>query len=795
MRRGFYDRSSRWILLAVAISFPLLVISAGKTVSTARNDVQDWLPDSFEETHQYADFQKHFAGETFILASWEGCTLDDPSVEKLAQALEADWCQAQHPDDGDGLFLRIGSGPRLLEELTSPPSSLSEERVRQRLKGLMIGPDDEQTAVLISLAPLGKKNFPRTVSAVYQTAEETLGLTRDELKLAGSPVDNTAIDDEGNRTLHRLVVASCVAGLLLSYWCMRHLGLTILLFMASILSATLSMAIVSWAGVSMDAILFTMPTVVYTASLSGAIHIINYYRHSVPRLGFQMAVGEAVRRSLMPCFLSAATTSVGLGSLFVSQIAPIRKFGLFSAIGVLATLAVLFLFVPAILSLFPPRRDRHCLEPHADDEQVDMPAKPTTSGRVAHFLTARHTLLFVLFHILLLIFGAGLLKVRTTVDLLALFTSDAEIIRNYRWMEERLGVTVPVEIVVRVKKDSPMTFLERLRMVERIEKRVREVEGIGNVQSAATFAPDFSQPTNRRRGVLGSLERIAVKNRQTTRDDVLNRRLQKHREQFVKNEYLSEEGDEELWRVNCRLGALSGMDFVSVQEGITEVVHAEFEKHPNAGLSDSSYVITGLAPLVNKTQKVLLSGLISSFITAFALIAVVMMVIFRSFTAGLLTMLPNVWPVAMVMGLLGHLGILIDIGTMMTASVAMGVCVDDTVHFATWFRHGLRKGLTQKLATEFAYRNCARAMFHSSLVVGLGLLAFSLSSFMPTRRFGILMAALLSAGLLADLVLTPCILAGPLGKFFTNLGRSKPNSPEAETRGEVRETAASAETV
>jgi hypothetical protein len=104
---------------------------------------------------------------------------------------------------------------------------------------------------------------------------------------------------------------------------------------------------------------------------------------------------------------------------------------------------------------------------------------------------------------------------------------------------------------------------------------------------------------------------------------------------------------------------------------------------------------------------------------------------------------------------------------MMTAGVAMGVCVDDTVHYGTWFRRGLRMGLNRIEATRFAFENAAAAMYQSNFVVGFGLAAFGISAFMPTRRFGLLMLTLLMFGLMADLILTPAIMAGPFGRYFS----------------------------
>jgi len=103
----------------------------------------------------------------------------------------------------------------------------------------------------------------------------------------------------------------------------------------------------------------------------------------------------------------------------------------------------------------------------------------------------------------------------------------------------------------------------------------------------------------------------------------------------------------------------------------------------------------------------------------------------------------------------------------MTASVAMGVSVDDAAHFITWFRFGIAKGFDRKEATMYAFHNASLAMSQSSIIVGFGLLVFAFSSFVPTQRFGLLMFVLLILGLFADLVLMPAIVAGPMGRFFT----------------------------
>ena len=173
-----------------------------------------------------------------------------------------------------------------------------------------------------------------------------------------------------------------------------------------------------------------------------------------------------------------------------------------------------------------------------------------------------------------------------------------------------------------------------------------------------------------------------------------------------------------------------------------------------------------MIPLVYKTQRQLLYSLKESIIWATVLISVVMMFVLRSPLAGAISMIPNVFPIVIIFGGIGWLGIRVDIGIMMTASVALGVAVDDTVHFLTWFRRGVKQGLDRVQSVHLAYERCATAMTQTTIIGGLGLAVFATSTFTPTQQFGYLMISMLAAALVGDLLLLPAILAGPLGKYF-----------------------------
>jgi predicted RND superfamily exporter protein len=176
--------------------------------------------------------------------------------------------------------------------------------------------------------------------------------------------------------------------------------------------------------------------------------------------------------------------------------------------------------------------------------------------------------------------------------------------------------------------------------------------------------------------------------------------------------------------------------------------------------------VTGGVPLVIMAQELLLWDLIYSFTAAFALITVTMIIMLNGIVRGLLAMIPNIFPCVIVFGMLGLCGVPVDMGSMMTASVALGISVDGTLHLLTWVNIGLKRGLQRKDAVLYAYHHCSTALFQTTLICGVGMLVFGLSDFVPVARFAGLLFVILTVSLIGDLIALPAILFSRLGKSF-----------------------------
>jgi hypothetical protein len=839
----FFTRHSFKVVLVAIFLLPVFGRGARKALQSNDNDVHDWLPSTYQETTDFSWFQHHFDNETFVLISWEGCTLDDPRLELLAKKVVppenpeeqanygplpevedtsrwyddlffSTWLKRPKRAVADGpLFQHVDTGSRLMDRLMQPPISLSESEAHKRLNKLFVGADGKQTCAVVTLTEAGKQDLRSTLAKLFKICEDELGLPHERIKMGGPPVDNVAISVEGEKTLLRLFIPAGVVGIALAFWCLRSVRLTIMVFACALYAGAISLAIVHYSGANMNAILLTMPAVVYVAGISGAIHFANYYRDSVAEGGIEGAPARALEHSALPCVLAAGTTSAGLFSLYTSELVPIQMFGIYSAFGVLSTLALLFLFLPAWMQLWPMKP--HSLldgeQPKAED--IDLPAR---WRMVLQGVLNNHRKVLAGLTCVMVICGIGLMQINTSIKLMNLFSPSAQIIHDYAWLEDNLGPLVPMEVIVKIDQNNGITMLERIELIDRVQKEMQKIEHIGCTMSAATFAPEL--PSGRGFGAQ-------------TRRDVTNTRLEANKQDYLDSDFLEVENGKELWRISCRVGALNDVDYGEFKEEIRKRVEpvlaaerkrmvsaaeaklalaekkakretdrgtaaeaAEAEANvkkaaaelaaiakpadKNLGLST---VYTGLVPVVYKAQREMLNGLAWNFVTDLLTIGAVMTIVFWDLSAGLILLVPSVFPIMLVFGMMGWMGVVIDVGTIMTPTVALGVSVDDVVHFLIKYRRGLADGRNRKGAIMLAYEGCARAMYQSWAVLALGLAVFALSSFVPTQRFGAMMFLLLTAALVGNLFMLPSVLASPLAFFF---GRRLMKQAKAQKLGE-----------
>ena len=751
----------RWWIVGTAVTSLLPAVSmALASLNTNENRAADWLPATTPEMRQFFWFCDVFEGDEILVVSWDGCTLDDRRLDHLAEAAVRP-VAAGRRGDSQVWFTWVRTGRSVLQELTADPLNLPQTEALRRMANWIVGADGRTTCAVLKVSDAGEGDRRAAVAAIRRVAEENCGLTPSELRIGGSTYDSVAIDDESQKSLRVLLVVSLIASIGTSLIFVRSPRFVCLILMTAALCEAWSLAAVWLSGTNMDLVLTMMPILIGILAVSAAIHQLNYYQAEVERRGVEGAPARALRQSWRPAAFSCLTTSLGLLSLLVSDVVPVRKFGLFSAIGIGVSLVVIFVFLPAALECWPGGAAQTTT---LLDERSESRRRYRRSwARLFALASIRR------YRLILTICGAaapvliyGSEQIRTSVKLQDMFSPRSKVIQNYRWLEANIGPLVPVEIVVKFNKQSQSTLADRLNLVEDVRAAVDAIPHVGGTLSAGTFAPVMP------RG--GGARQVAVRR-------IALRKLEKAKPQLEQTHYLAVADEAELWRISARIETFNDIDygiFLEQLRGVVDPLIAEADRNPE---EDVSALVTGGIPTFYLVQRQLLEDLRSSFGAAFLAIALVLGVALRNIRASLVTMIPNVYPILVVFGVMGLAGVVVDLGSMMTISTALGISVDNELHFFHWFRGALRSGHGRRRALLTAYRRCGRSMAQTAMICCLGMLVFTCSPFTPVSRFGALMSSLIALAMAGDQLLLPALLVSPLGTFFR--GRSLASSAEA----------------
>jgi predicted RND superfamily exporter protein len=756
VRRGAITAA---VMLAL---LPAIIWSSGRSIESMYNAPLRWIPRQSESRQTFNRFLDCFGAHEIILVSWTGCEIGDGRLDEIESSL-GEYARRRSEEKLPEIINQVMTGRSGLRQLTEPPVNLSRSDALKRLEGVVVGEDSKTSCVVVELTDYGAKYRNEAIDAVVDVVTEVTGLNEEDLFLAGPPINGLAIDQESQRSIRAYSVPSVLISFVLCWVCLRSLLLSILVLIVGIYGQGLMLSLVIWSGNEMNAILIVLPTLVFVLSVSAGVHLVHYFLEELRQGDSGKAVTRAVGKARGPCLLAAVTTAIGLASLGVSTVYPVRDFGILGAVGIMICVALLFLLVPAfmVVSLRIPQLHRRwttdLVAPSGNQRLLDA---------VSGWVWRRGSWIRLFCLTSMVVVGAGLIWLRTSIDVVALLSRDNRAVQDIEWFEEHIGPLVPLEVVVHFDQDCSLTPFERLGVVTLVQQEVSRIEHVDGTVSVATFLPPY--PRSR------SLRSTAIRS-------VIRKRLESDRQDFVDAKYLADTPDGEAWRISARIAGNVSIDHGQFLSELDDQLNEVVEKLRDGGYTGISTYCTGVEAVSQAVQESLLEDLFNSFLLALVLVAIVMMFALRSIFCGLLAMIPNVFPTLLLFGGMGWLGKTVDIGTVMTASVALGMAVDGTFHFLKWFTQSMTEGLSRQQAISIAFTHCGRALVQTTIICAAGLLIYVFSGFIPVRHFSLMMVLLLMAALVGDLILLPALLAGRLGASLSGIYRPAAASVDVTT--------------
>ncbi|NOX55422.1 MAG: MMPL family transporter [Planctomycetes bacterium] len=437
---------------------------------------------------------------------------------------------------------------------------------------------------------------------------------------------------------------------------------------------------------------------------------------------------DALRETLIdlapPVFWTCATTAVGFAALLCSSITPVRSFAIMMALGTMMVLVSAAAVLPGGILL-----GRWGTDPH------QAPAEPLLGNILSTamgWVEQRPRVLAGGAVAVVVLSAAGLSRLKVETDFSRNFRESSSIIRALNFVEQKLGGAGTWEINFSAPKSLSEEYLDQLRTAAK-DLRKLESQGPKGIRKVVCLTDGLDLiPT------IPFISSSLEKKRELLRD------LQPD---FEPSLYAAEAG-----RMRIVLRASERQQATSKHELIDRAVATVRQTFPDAKA-------TGLFVLLTFLIESLLRDQLLSFLLAATGIGLMMSVAFRSVRIGLISLVPNLFPIVLVVGTMGWIGLPINIATAMIASVSMGLTVDSSIHYLTSYRRSRRAGFGVIEALHRTHASVGRALVFANLALIVGFSVLTLSHFIPLVYFGILVSVAMLGGLLGNLLLLPLLLA------------------------------------
>ncbi len=705
--------------------------------------VESLYPASSQAVSEYEKVKQAFGSDAVAAVYVEDAALFSPARLKLLQSIHQQLLQLPFIVKVESLFSlpdvrdqggMISTAPVLAKlPQTEAEAATARDRALNNplLRHQLISKDG--TAVLMLLR-LSAKHQEISQEARAEALEKILNPHRDrftQLFQVGDPFVQSWMKQQLATDQRLILPAALGIVLLLLVLTQRSFWAGVVPVLNAAFAIVWTAALMQLLGIPINFLNSILPALIVIIGATSDVHFIHEYReHLAQGMDADEAMKSALHRLALPLLLTCSTTVLGFATTALSDLPILRDFGTAATIGMSARFFISIVLLPSILRL---------LGRVIQAEQSHPIAEESLSGRIARGLVAfLHRQSKPVMALLLLLFGTALWQashIQPGNDLSSFLRPESPVRVRDRIVSENLaGLT----LLTLVLKADPGEFLEprALKHLEALTTRLRTVEGVAAVTS---FSDLLARMNAQLRGGDARFEQVP--------DEAASIRqmmLFLHPKDY--QPWLSTDHSQAAIQIRCLSSTSTRL--LELKQSLEKVIQ-ENPSHANA------YTLTGSALLIAQAAESITQGQVSSLGTMMLMVFLIVWGIFLSARCGFITLLVNLFPVAMIFGLMGASGITLNIGTCMVAAITLGIAVDDTLHLLVRFNREARERKNERLGIEAAIREELAPISITTIALAAGFGMLTLSSFQPVREFGLLSAGVMALGLITDMIVTP----------------------------------------
>lgn len=652
----------------------------------------------------------------------------------------------------DARFTTVVIEPLNFSSPVGVSQSLTSEEEVDLLSGFDEGDDfseselEEKSEPPVERHQLSEAEINEIVETVEKVIKDYQG-PEFPLYMGGTPIIDYVVKANMQKDMGLFMNLSLVIIGVFLFILFRRWSGVILPLLVVICSLVCTFGLMAIAGVPVKVPTQILPSFLLAVGVGDSVHVLTiFYRHF--RLGYSKndSILYAMSHSGGAIVMTSVTTAGGLASFISSDIAPIADLGIFAPIGVMLAMLFSVVMLPALLTVLPLRQEKSTKE---SDEEINKKKGEKLDKiitRIADFSISNPKGIMVACFILFIFSIAGAFKLGFSYAPLTWFPDEQKVRGDTKVIDENLRGSNSLEVLVDTEKENGWYEPELLTKLDELAQYME------NYQSGKVFVGHASSVSDQLKEIHQALNENRIEFRVITD----NKNLVAQEFLMFENsgtDDLEDVVDKQfsLARFTMKLPVLDAVEYTELIEHVEEKFNETFG-------SAAKITVTGIVAILMRTITAMSSSMVKSYLIAFVVIAVLMIFVMKNVRLGIFSMIPNLLPIIITLGMMGWCGLSLDAFTLLIGSIAIGLVVDDTIHFMHNFTKYYERSGDPREAVHQTLQTTGRAVLFTSLILSSGFFIFMFASMSNLFNFGFLTGFTILTALLAEFTLTPALM-------------------------------------
>lgn len=745
----------RFPKICLIFSLVLLFAAApGLMFFQSQNDVRIWFNKKDEKIKVLNSFERRFGNdESLVIAVHHPQGLFTPERMQAVTELSAGAWKLPQVIRVDSLvnFSLVQSlqDEIIIEPFLENKTDWSQPQLDQKketalshetLPGYLISEDGKTSLIFARLTPTltGSPDYELIINKARELTQTYQGKDGLQVYLSGEAAMNNTFREVSNQDMKKILPTLGLLLILSLLFIFRSPTATLLPLFITVATLLTTLGGAFYFGLKFNSILGILPAILIAVSVADSVHIlVSYFQFKAKGHPYKEAAGLSLKKNIIPVFLTSISTMMGFMSLTLTELIPIQRLGLLAGIGCFVAFFYSLFFLGSFLFLVDLKTPAFFQKMFGLEE-----AHNSYSEKLTAFVVQKKTAILIFFSLLSI--GAVALSSTNTINSnpLSYFSKEVPLKKANDFILHHFGGNSGPELMIQSGQADGIKDPEFLKKVERFKGWLESFEFVDKTVDIVDIVKDMNRSLH-----AGSSEFYRIPGTQNEVAEML----------FLYTLSLPQGMDlNNRMSLDYRDMRMSVLWQVQTSAVWGEMVQKIETKARELGLD---IVVTGKTNLFQSMMGYVVTTFFKSIITASLLVCLLMIVLFKSFKIGLISLIPNFIPLFLGGAYMKLFGLNLNIGTTLVASICLGIAVDDTIHFlSNYYRLTREEGKTREQAIEmiFAYTGNALLITTVILVSCFGL--FMLGDFTPNVNFGLLSALVLISALIVDFVFLPALL-------------------------------------